>query len=52
MSQSQLAFEAGVTREFVNKVEAGTNNISIKNLEKIAVILEVEIVDLLKTKKK
>jgi transcriptional regulator with XRE-family HTH domain len=46
VSQNQLAFEAGVTREFVNKVESGKNNISIKNLEKIADILEVDIKDL------
>lgn len=47
MSQNQLAFEAGVTREFVNKVESGKYNISIINLEKLATILEVEIKDLL-----
>lgn len=43
MSQNQLAFEAGVTREFVNKVESGKNNISVKNLEKLAQILEVDV---------
>lgn len=43
MSQNQLAFEAGVTREFVNKVESGKYNISVKNLEKLAQILEVDI---------
>lgn len=46
MSQNQLAFEAGVTREFVNKVESGNYNISLKNLEKLALILEVEVKDL------
>lgn len=46
VSQNQLAFEAGVSREFINKVESGKNNISIKNLEKIADILEVNIKDL------
>lgn len=46
VSQNQLAFEAGVTREFINKVESGKNNISVKNLEKIADILEVDIKDL------
>ena len=43
MSQNQLAYEAGVTREFVNKVETGKYNISVKNLEKLAQILEVDI---------
>lgn len=46
MSQNQLAFEAGVTREFVNKVESGNYNISLKNLEKLATILEIEVKDL------
>lgn len=46
MSQNQLAFEAGVTREFVNKVESGNYNISLKNLEKLSLILEVEVKDL------
>jgi len=46
MSQNQLAFEAGVTREFINKVESGKNNISITNLEKIAQILEIDIKEL------
>lgn len=46
ISQNQLAFEAGVTREFVNKVESGNYNISLKNLEKLALILEVEVKDL------
>lgn len=46
MSQNQLAFEAGVTREFVNKVESGNYNISLKNLEKLALILDVEVKDL------
>ena len=43
MSQNQLAYEAGVTREFVNKVESGKYNISVKNLEKLAQILEVDV---------
>ncbi len=46
MSQNQLAYEAGVTREFINKIETGNYNISVKNLEKIALILEVDIKNL------
>jgi len=46
MSQNQLAFEAGVTREFVNKVESGKYNISVKNLEKLALVFDVEIKNL------
>lgn len=48
MSQSQLAFEAGVTREFINKLETGKYNVSILTLEKISSILETEISNLLK----
>ena len=48
MSQNQLAFEAGVTREFVNKVESGRYNISVRNLDKLAQILEIDIKDFFK----
>lgn len=47
MSQNQLAYETGITREFINKIETGKYNISIKNLEKIAQILEIDIKNLL-----
>ena len=50
LSQAQLAFEAGVTREFVNKLESGKYNISVKTLEKLALILGVEVLDLLTSK--
>lgn len=43
LSQSQLAFEANFTREYINKVEAGKINITILNLEQIAKDLEVSI---------
>ena len=49
LSQNQLAFEADITREFINKIEAGKNNMSIKTLERIATILEVDIKELLKS---
>ena len=32
ISQSQLAYETGMSREFINKVENGKNNISLKKL--------------------
>ena len=43
ISQDQLAFEAGLSREFINKVEAGKYNISIVKLEKIAEVLNIEL---------
>ncbi len=50
LSQSQLAFEADVTREFINKLESGKYNVSVKTLERIAIILEVDLKELLTPK--
>ncbi len=41
LSQAQLGFEAGLTREFINKIENGKENISVLNLEQIANVLNV-----------
>lgn len=41
ISQSQLAFESGLTREFINKVENGKCNISIKKLALICEALNI-----------
>jgi transcriptional regulator with XRE-family HTH domain len=41
LSQNQLAYETGLTREFINKVESGKNNISIKKLALIAEALNI-----------
>ncbi len=41
LTQVQLAFEAGVTREFINKIESGKNNVSLKNLILIAEVLSI-----------
>lgn len=46
ISQDQLAFEAGLSREFINKVEAGKHNISIIKLERIAEVLNIDLVSL------
>ena len=46
MSQNQLAFEAGVTREFVNKVESGNYNISLKNLNSFLSLLFIILLSL------
>ena len=49
ISQSQLGFESGLTREFINKIEAGKLNISICNLLKISNSLNLKLQDLLNT---
>ncbi len=46
LTQSQLAFETNLTREFINKVETGKYNISVKKLNKIADSLNIKLKDL------
>ncbi len=45
-SQEELAFEAGLHRTFVAHVERGARNISIDNIEKLAIALDVRCGDL------
>lgn len=45
-SQEALAFEAGLHRTFIAHVERQVRNISLDNIEKIAVALGVPIGDL------
>ncbi len=46
-SQERLAAEAGVNRTYLSAVERSEQNISLDNIYKIAVALEVEASDLL-----
>ena len=43
LSQNHLAYETGLTREFINKVENGKNNISITKLALIAEALNISL---------
>lgn len=47
-SQEDLALEAGLHRTFVAHVERGARNISIDNIEKLAIALGVRCADLLR----
>lgn len=47
-SQEALAHESGLHRTFIAHVERQTRNISIDNLEKVAVALEVHVSRLLR----
>ena len=46
-SQEELAFEAGLHRTFVAHVERRMRNISLDNIEKLAVALDVPVASLL-----
>ncbi len=46
ISQEELAFRAGLHKNYISDVERGRRNISIKAIESIAKGLNVEIEDL------
>lgn len=48
LSQEQLAFTAELHRAYIGHIERGEKNIGLKNLEKIAIALELKINDLIK----
>ena len=48
LSQEDVALEAGLHRTFVAHVERGARNISIDNIEKLAVALGVQASELLR----
>lgn len=50
ISQEELAFDAGLNLNSISTFERGINNIKIKNLQKIAIALEVEIEDIINCK--
>ncbi|MDN3723000.1 helix-turn-helix transcriptional regulator [Aequorivita sp. SDUM287046] len=50
LSQKQLAFETGLTREFINRIENGKVNISLTNIMEIARVLNIAPKDLLNFK--
>ena len=46
MSQEDLAFACGLHRTYVSDIERGTRNISLDNIERIAVALDVQVSEL------
>lgn len=46
-SQEDLALEAGLHRTFVAHVERGVRNISLDNIEKLAIAFDIEVYHLL-----
>lgn len=47
LSQKQMGFETGLTREFINRIENGKVNISLTNVIEIAKVLNINPKDLL-----
>lgn len=46
MSQEQLGFKSKLHRTYLSAVERGLKNVSVENIEKIALALDVEVRDL------
>jgi transcriptional regulator with XRE-family HTH domain len=45
LTQEKLAFKAEVDKTYINEVENGKRNISVVNLEKVIIALELTIPD-------
>ena len=48
LSQLSLSKDAGLSRTYLSRVENGVETVSVDNLEKLAIALNVDIVELLK----
>ena len=48
MSQAELAERAGISREYLNRLEAARQDPSLSVLEKLAKALKVKVADLVK----
>jgi len=48
LSQEELAFRCYLSKNYVSDVERGTRNVSLKSIEKFALGLQVEILELFK----
>lgn len=46
ISQEELAFRCGLSKNYISDVERGTRNISLKSIEKIATGFAINIKDL------
>lgn len=51
MSQKDLAYSADLDRSYIASVENGSRNISIVNIEKIAIALNVNLIEFFNNEK-
>ena len=49
ISQEDLAHKAGVHRTYIGMIERGEKNITLENINKLAIALEISIGDLLQS---
>jgi transcriptional regulator with XRE-family HTH domain len=49
LSQEKLALMAGINRTYMGDVERGERNIALRNMMKIAEVLETKLSDLMRT---
>jgi transcriptional regulator with XRE-family HTH domain len=47
ISQEELAYRAGMHRTYVGTIERGEQNVSLKNIEKLAKALDVDMKELI-----
>jgi len=45
MTQERFAEKAGITPQYLQRVEAGNENLTIRSLERFSVLLDVPVVD-------
>jgi transcriptional regulator with XRE-family HTH domain len=48
LSQESLALDAGLDRSYVGQVERGERNVSLENIEKLAIALRASVSELTK----
>jgi len=46
-SQESFAFHCGIDRTYISSVERGRRNVSLKNIERIAKALDIDIASLM-----